>query len=72
MKKWGLKTSPFILGYIVGPMAELHFRRSLMYSEGSFLPFLTSPISCFFLIVSVISIAFAVREALKKRKIRNA
>ena len=68
MKKWGLKTSPFILGYIVGPMAELHFRRSLMYSGGSFIPFFTSPISCFFLLISVVSIVLAIRTVRKNQK----
>ena len=66
MRKWGLSTQPFIIGYIVGPMAELHFRRSLMYSNGSFLPFFTKPISLFFLVIAVLSIVLTIVGSIKK------
>lgn len=68
MKVWGLKTQPFILGYIVGPMAELHFRRALMYSDGSLVPFVTSPISLIFLAASAVSILLAVKDSRLKAK----
>ena len=68
MKQWGLQTQPFILGYIVGPMAELHFRRGLMYSEGSLIPFVSSPIALFFLIFAVASIILTIVESRRKKK----
>ena len=71
MKVWGLRTQPFILGYIVGPMAELHFRRSMMYSDGSFLPFVTSPISLFFLVVAVGSVVWTLMDNRKKKMIKG-
>ena len=68
MKEWKFSIQPFIIGYIIGPMAELNFRRALMFSDNSFVPFLTSPISLFFILASVLSIALAIRRAIKLRK----
>lgn len=47
--KGGIPPAPFIIGFILGPMAETNFRRGLMLSDGSFMGFLTSPISGTFL-----------------------
>lgn len=67
MKKWGLKAQPFIIGILVGFMAEQNFRRAIMYSDGSFLPFITSPISAAFLIAAFGSIGFTLYKAWKKQ-----
>jgi putative tricarboxylic transport membrane protein len=34
-----------MLGFILGPMLEENFRRALLLSRGSFVPFVTRPIS---------------------------
>lgn len=65
MKKWGLKAQPFIIGILVGFMAEQNFRRAIMYSDGSFLPFVTSPISLAFLLAAFGSIGFTLYKAWK-------
>jgi len=67
MKKWDFSFPPFIIGYIIGPYAELYFRRSLMYSDNSLVPFFTSPISCCFIIASCASVVFSFWQATKKR-----
>ena len=41
----GLDAAPLILGFILGPMLEENFRRALLLSRGSFISFLTRPIS---------------------------
>lgn len=69
MKKWGLKAQPFIIGILVGFMAEQNFRRAIMFSEGSFLPFITSPISAVFLIAAFGSIVFTVWRVLRNRSV---
>src|SRR5690242_6820651 len=40
-----LDPAPLILGFILGPMLEEYFRRSLLLSQGSFSVFFTRPIS---------------------------
>ena len=48
--KFGIPQPPFIIGFILGPMAETNLRRGLMLSDGSILPFFTRPICIFFLL----------------------
>ena len=69
MKRWNLKAQPFIIGLLVGFMAEQNFRRGLMYSDGSFLPFFTSPLSCIFLLVAFATIIFTIISSIKKKSI---
>jgi len=67
--KFKVPNAPFIMGFILGPMAELNLRRGLMLSDGSFKGFLTNPISGIFLVLAVISIvwtAYNTHSALKK------
>jgi TctA family transporter len=40
-----LDAAPLMLGFILGPMLEENFRRALLLSRGSFMAFLTRPIS---------------------------
>jgi TctA family transporter len=40
-----LDPAPLLLGFILGPMLEENFRRSMLLSRGSFSQFVTSPIS---------------------------
>jgi putative tricarboxylic transport membrane protein len=47
--KAGIPTAPFIIGFILGPMAETNFRRGLQLSAGDATGFLTNPISGTFL-----------------------
>ena len=61
--KFGIPQPPFIIGFILGPMAETNLRRGLMLSEGEFSGFLTSPISGTFLALSVASIAWHIYQA---------
>ena len=53
-----LPTSPFILGYILGPMLEENLRKGLTYGNKGFLPFLTRPVSLILLLVAVGSLAW--------------
>ena len=59
--------SPLIMGLLLGPNLEIYFRRSLMFSGGSFLPFITNPVSLVFLLLSVLSIVLAVLGHRKKK-----
>ena len=56
--KGGIPTAPFIIGFILGPMAETSFRRGLQLSRGDYWGFLTNPISGAFLALAALSIAW--------------
>ena len=68
MKKWNLKSQPFIIGMLIGFMAEQNLRRAMMYSDGSFLPFLTSPLSLLFLIAGLASIVLTIYRSIKHKE----
>jgi len=51
MNRMKYPASPFLLGVILGPMADSNLRRALTITDGSFLPMFKRPISVFFLIV---------------------
>lgn len=60
---------PIILGLILGPMAEAHFRRALMMSDGSPMIFFTSPLSATFLFITLVVLAIPfIRKTLEKRR----
>jgi putative tricarboxylic transport membrane protein len=67
--KCKIPQTPFIIGLILGPMAETNLRRGLMLSDGSFMGFLTEPISAIFLAVAAASVGLHMyREYRAKRE----
>jgi putative tricarboxylic transport membrane protein len=68
MNKLEFPSSPIILALILGPMAEGHFRRALVMSNGSASIFFTSPISLVFIIIAVITLFWPIVKPLLKKK----
>jgi len=67
----GFKLPPIILGYILSPIIEHNFRTGIINSRGSFLPFITRPISAVILVLALILLVYpAIVE--RKRKKFNA
>ncbi|MDR1106883.1 MAG: tripartite tricarboxylate transporter permease [Treponema sp.] len=60
--------APIILGFILGPVIELNLRRGLMRSEGSFLPFITEPVSGVFLLITVFMVGWIIYGNVKKNR----
>ncbi len=58
--KGGIPTAPFIIGFILGPMAETNFRRALQLANGDATSFITNPISGAFLGVAALSVAWQI------------
>ena len=61
---FNIPSAPFILGFILGGTAETYLRRGLMLSKGNWMPFITKPISCTFIILSLCVIGFTVYREL--------
>ncbi len=58
MKRADLPAAPVIMGIVLGPLLETHFRRALIISNGSYATFFTHPISAIFLCAAFISILY--------------
>lgn len=67
-----LPLAPLLLGFVLGPLLEEHFRRSLLLSHGDFTMFLERPVSLVLLLITAAIIASAVYSALKKLKVKAA
>jgi TctA family transporter len=52
--------APIVLGYVLGPLLEENFRRSLLLSNGSFLVFVEHPICAVFVSISVLVAGFQI------------
>jgi putative tricarboxylic transport membrane protein len=58
--------APMVLGLILGPIAEVNFRRSMTISDGSLMVFVDSHIALLFLVLSAIALARPVYETVSK------
>lgn len=69
MSKLDIPLAPMIMSFVLGATIETNLRRALMYSNGDVSTFVTSPISCVFLVMAAISIILTVRKHMKDRKV---
>jgi len=67
-KKFGLQTAPVIIGFILGSLLEVNYGQAMSWGNGSYMPFLTRPISLAFLILTVVMVAYVIKKNVKKEK----
>jgi len=68
MERGGLPLGPFVIGFILAPIAESRLRQGLMMTDGSYLPLLTQPLTLALMIVSVLLLFWPlIRTLLRKR-----
>jgi putative tricarboxylic transport membrane protein len=72
MMKLNIPSTPLIIGFILGSMAERNLRQALMASKGSWLVFITRPVSLVLLIIAVVSIILVLIKSYKVNKNRKA
>ncbi|MDF1754013.1 MAG: tripartite tricarboxylate transporter permease [Verrucomicrobiales bacterium] len=69
MEKTGFPLAPFVIGFVLGGIAEENISLGLQSSNGSYAPLLTRPMSAFFLLVAVIMLVVpAVKSIVAKRR----
>jgi putative tricarboxylic transport membrane protein len=57
LNKVDVHPAPIILGMVLGPLLEANLRRSILLADGSFMPYLTRPVSAMMLAVIVLVLA---------------
>ena len=65
-RKLRCEPAPLLLGFILGPMLEENFRRSMLISGGDLLVFVTRPISATFFALSGVLLLMVMRLALRR------
>ena len=66
LRKLRCEPAPLLLGFILGPMLEENFRRSMLVSGGELSVFVTRPISAAFLAVSAVLLCAVALGAMKR------
>jgi putative tricarboxylic transport membrane protein len=66
--KFKIPQAPFIIGFILGPMAETNFRRGLMLSNNGFIGFFESPLAATFMVGTIIVMGFTIYGEMRKKK----
>ena len=64
--------APLLLGFILGPMMEVHFRRALLLSRGDYMTFFNSVPSTVFLVLTALFLVLPLWSAFRKRTRRVA
>ncbi|MET4580058.1 tripartite tricarboxylate transporter permease [Ottowia thiooxydans] len=68
MLKLKVSPVPLLLGFVLGPMLETSFRRTLMVSRGDFSVFYNRPLSLSLLLVAVVLVIATLVPTLRRRK----
>ena len=63
--KIGVEPAPLVLGFVLGPMLEEHFRRAMLISSGDMTVFVTRPISAVLLAIAVVLLAALLSPAIR-------
>lgn len=66
--KLAVSPVPLLLGFVLGPMLEASFRRTLMVSQGDFSVFVSRPLSLTLLLIAMALVLSAVWPALRRRR----
>ena len=68
MERAGLPLGPFVMGFILAPLAEAKLRSGLMMTDGSYWPLLTDPISAALLAISLVLLAWPFLATHRRRR----
>lgn len=66
MKALNFEVAPLLLGFVLGPMIEIYFRRATAVSNGDLMTFVERPIAATILAIVFAILAFAVGNAIWK------
>ena len=66
--KLGCEGAPLLLGFVLGPMMEENFRRSLLLSRGDFSVFFTRPLSLELLIAAAALVVIVALPSIKAKR----
>lgn len=64
LERWQIPLAPFVIGFVLAPIAEKKLCEGLMLSGGSYLPLVTSPVSLIFLLIVCVILAITLRSRL--------
>jgi putative tricarboxylic transport membrane protein len=72
MRRFGFPVAPTVVGVVLGPAAEDHFRRALQISQGDYTTFVTRPLSLAILALAALAVMVPVAIRVWRRARRAA
>jgi putative tricarboxylic transport membrane protein len=66
--RFGCEPAPLLLGFVLGPLLEEHFRRAMIISRGDATIFFTRPISATLLGLALLAVVLAMLPAIRRRR----
>ncbi len=66
--KVGVQPAPMVLGFVLGPMLEENFRRTMLLSGGDPMVFIQRPISAFLLAIAAALLVVLIFPAIRKKR----
>ncbi|MFG1466486.1 tripartite tricarboxylate transporter permease [Xanthobacter sp. DSM 24535] len=66
--KLGCEPAPLLLGFVLGGPMEVNMRRAMLFSDGSMMTFITSPLSLAFLLFAAIILASVLFPKIKQQR----
>ena len=63
-----LPAAPLLLGFVLGPLVEQHFRRAMVLARGDFTEILTRPISGTVLVITAVMVVWTIWSAVRTRR----
>ncbi|MFA7434680.1 MAG: tripartite tricarboxylate transporter permease, partial [Gemmobacter sp.] len=68
MRIFDLPAAPLLLGFVLGPLMEEHFRRAMLLSRGDFMTFIDRPISATVMALTAALLIWGVWAALREKR----
>ena len=68
MKRFGYEPAVLVLAFVIGPILERSLRQSLLVSDGSFMIFITRPISAVALLICAFLLLSSLIPAINQRR----
>jgi putative tricarboxylic transport membrane protein len=72
MERGGFALGPFVIGYVLAPIAESSLREGLMITDGKILPLFTDPLSAIMLAIAAFMLVWQIRSEYKRRRVPAA
>ena len=66
LERAGIPLGPFVIGFILAPLAEEKLRTGLMMSGGSYAPLVTNPLSALFLLAALLVLLWPLLRARRR------
>jgi len=74
MRLLAFPAAPLLLGFVLGPLMEEHFRRTMIISRGNLMTFFERPLSCTLLVIALALLVWGIWSTIKtgKREVGQA